>query len=223
MAPTAIAVSRIDNMEASIAVRGIHVGSTSPKRRWGVSIPPSWVPDHPKETRVRPHLAEHRVFASPRRPGATRLPFGRLPMEKEPLQGWQMPADTLDRLLVTLAVRLHAFAVCEIKRGWRLKFAPMEGITIHYVLNGRGTLQASGKAIHSFAPHTIMIVPARIAQSLGDHRDTAREAASDEHCTIIDDGLVTFTAGDGTRDILVVCGTISATYGGALGLFDHLH
>jgi AraC-like DNA-binding protein len=67
-----------------------------------------------------------------------------------------------------------------------------------------------------------MIVPARTSQSLGDHRDTAKEATSDEHCTIIDDGLVTFTAGDGSRDTLVVCGTISATYGGALGLFDHL-
>jgi AraC family transcriptional regulator, activator of mtrCDE len=48
------------------------------------------------------------------------------------------------------------------------------------------------------------------------------EARAEEHCTIIDDGLVAFTAGNGSRDVLVVCGTISATYGGALGLFDHL-
>jgi AraC-like DNA-binding protein len=143
--------------------------------------------------------------------------------DKDPLQVWNMPADTLDRLLVTLAVRLHAFAVCKIKDGWRLRFAPMEGITIHYVLKGRGTIRADGKELRSFEPQTIMIVPARCEQSLGDHRNNAKEADAAENCTVIDDGLVTFTAGAGSRDLLVICGTISATYGGALGLFNNLH
>lgn len=40
---------------------------------------------------------------------------------------------------------------------------------------------------------------------------------------MIDDGLITFTAGDGSRDLLVICGTISASYAGAFGLFDYLH
>jgi AraC-like DNA-binding protein len=146
-----------------------------------------------------------------------------VPMEKDLLQVWDMPADTLDRLLVTLAVRLHAFALCEIKRGWRLRFAPMEGITIHYVLNGRGTLRVGDNPLLPFEPQTIMIVPAQIQQTLGDHRESGKEASAEEHCTVVDDGLVTFTAGDGSRDTLVICGTISATYGGALGLFDQLH
>ena len=49
-----------------------------------------------------------------------------------------MPAEILDRLLITLAVRLHAFALCQITRGWRLVFDPMEAVTIHYVLAGSG-------------------------------------------------------------------------------------
>ena len=48
------------------------------------------------------------------------------------------------------------------------------------------------------------------------------EARADDRSTLIDDGLVRFTAGDGSRDTLVVCGTISAAYGGALGLFEYL-
>ena len=43
-----------------------------------------------------------------------------------------MPAaDILDRLLVTLAVRLHAFSVCQIQEGWRLSFDAFDSITIH--------------------------------------------------------------------------------------------
>jgi AraC-like DNA-binding protein len=142
-------------------------------------------------------------------------------MDKDFLQVWEMAADTLDRLLVTLAVRLHAFAVCEIKRGWRLRFAPMEAITVHFVLKGRGSLQVGSTAL-PFQPQTVMIVPAQSNQSLGDHQGKANEANAEQHCTVVDDGLVTFTAGDGSRDVLVICGTISATYGGALGLFNQL-
>ena len=39
---------------------------------------------------------------------------------------------------------------------------------------------------------------------------------------MLGDGLVTFTGGDGSRDILLLCGAIPATYGDALTLFDLL-
>jgi hypothetical protein len=63
-----------------------------------------------------------------------------------------MPAaDILDRLLVTLAVRLHAFSVCQIQEGWRLSFDAFDAITIHYVLAGAGSVRA-GTAIASRSP-----------------------------------------------------------------------
>lgn len=133
-----------------------------------------------------------------------------------------MPTDVLDRLLITLAVRLHAFAYCEIERGWRLTFNPMDMITIHYVLAGSGVLQTDTGASVSFRADNIVIVPARVSQSLGEVGASAGVAAGEEHATLVDDGLVKFTAGDGSRDILIICGAISATYGGALGLFDRL-
>lgn len=67
--------------------------------------------------------------------------------------------DVLDRLLTTLDVNLHAFAVCEVRPGWRLVFDPMDAVVIHYVLAGSGALQTRDGAAYSFGPHAIVIVP----------------------------------------------------------------
>ena len=40
-----------------------------------------------------------------------------------------MAADTLDRLLTTLSVDLHAASVCLVQQGWQLAFSPFEAIT----------------------------------------------------------------------------------------------
>ena len=130
--------------------------------------------------------------------------------------------DMLDRLLTTLAVRIHAFAMCEIKSGWRLVFEPMDAVTIHYVLNGSGTVRISGGIDVTYAPLSIIVVPAKVVQSLGETHAVKAEANASENCGMLADRLVKFTAGDGSRDTIVVCATISASYGGALGLFDTL-
>jgi AraC-like DNA-binding protein len=133
-----------------------------------------------------------------------------------------MVKDVLDRLLITLAVRLHAFSVCRIQSGWRLLFDPFDAVTVHYVLAGSGSVRAGSSRWLPFAPRSIIIVPARQPHALGEAQAPAAEVHGENHCTLLDQGLVTFTAGDGSPDTLLVCGTIAATYGGALGLFDHL-
>jgi AraC-like DNA-binding protein len=132
-----------------------------------------------------------------------------------------MAADVLDRLLTTLAVRLHAFSVCQIERGWRLLFDPFEAITIHYVLAGTGSVRVGSGPWLPFGPRSIIIVPARQPHALGEPVEAVGEARGEDNCALVD-GLVAFTAGDGSRDTLLVCGAITASYGGALGLFDHL-
>lgn len=133
-----------------------------------------------------------------------------------------MATDTLDRLLTTLAVRIHAFAVCEIKAGWRLNFDPMDAVTIHYVLAGAGTVRVADGMDAVYAPFSMIVVPARMSQSLGAPANVKGEANAANNCGLLADGLVRFTAGDGSQDTLVVCATITASYGGALGLFDRL-
>jgi hypothetical protein len=133
-----------------------------------------------------------------------------------------MSSEVLDKLLTTLSVRLHAFAVCEIQEGYRLGFDPHDAVTIHYVLSGRGVLQVgSGKSV-SFSPNSIIVVPARERQSLGEASPTRGETPADENCAMIGDGILKFTAGEGTPTTRLLCGMILATYGGTLGLFDHL-
>lgn len=133
-----------------------------------------------------------------------------------------MAQDVLDRLLITLAVRLHAFSVCRIQRGWRLRFGPLEAVTIHYVLAGSGSVRAGSGPWVPFAPHSVVIIPARQPHALGEAEAAVGEVRGEDHCTLLENGLVTFTAGDGSRDTLLICGMISASYGGALGLFDRL-
>ncbi len=131
-----------------------------------------------------------------------------------------MRADLLDRLLVTLAVRLRAFSVCRIQRGWQLGFSPFEAITIHYVLRGTGSLRVGAGPWQAFAPYSVIIVPARLPHALGEAEEVVGAARAEDHCLLHGDGLVSFMAGDGTPDTLLVCGQISASHDGALGLFE---
>ena len=133
-----------------------------------------------------------------------------------------MATDTLDRLLTTLAVRVHAFAVCEIKTGWRLAFGPLKAVTIHYVLAGTGAIRVEGAMAAAYAPFSVIVVPSGVSQSLGEAGAVQGEVDGGDHCGPAADGLVRFIAGDGSRDTFVVCATISASYAGALGLFDDL-
>ena len=133
-----------------------------------------------------------------------------------------MATDTLDRLLTALAVRLHAFSVCEIQQGWHLAFSSFEAITVHYVLKGSGALRVSNGPWLPFAAQSILVIPARQSHIVGDAGPGGRMVYADDHCSLLADGLVTFTAGDGSRDTLLLCGAISASHGGALGLFDLL-
>jgi len=120
------------------------------------------------------------------------------------------------------AVRLHASSVCEIQNGWRLAFPPFEAITVHYVLRGSGALRVGNGPWLPFASRSALVVPARRPHVIGEAAPLAQIVRADEHCSLLADGLVKFTAGDGRRDTLLLCGAISTSHGSALGLFDLL-
>lgn len=133
-----------------------------------------------------------------------------------------MAANVLDKLLETLDVRLHAFAICHIEHGYRLVFDPMDAVVIHYVLAGAGVLKVGNAAPVPFGPRSILVVPPRQSQSLSPNVGSLRDVLASESSILVADGLIKFIAGPGEGEILTVCGTISATYSGAFGLFDHL-
>ena len=133
-----------------------------------------------------------------------------------------MAADVLDRLLTTLAVRLHACSVCQIQHGWGLAYSAFDAITIHFVLSGKGALRVGTGPVLPFAACSALVVPAHQPHVLGELGSGVRLVRADEHCSMLGDGLVSFTAGDGSRDVLMLCGMISASHNSALGLFDLL-
>jgi len=96
----------------------------------------------------------------------------------------------LDRLLATLDVQLHAFAVCEIRPGWRLVFDGMDAVIIHYVLAGTGALQTEGRAAFSFGPQSILIIPPGRRQSLSRPSGPLRDVYASDGCSL---GIVTST------------------------------
>ena len=133
-----------------------------------------------------------------------------------------MAADKLDRLLTTLAIRLHACSVCQIQQGWGLAYSAFDAITIHFVLAGQGTWRVGTGPVLPFTARTALVVPAHQAHVLGGVGPGIQLVRADEHCSMLGDGLVSFTAGDGSRDALMLCGMISSSHSSALGLFDLL-
>ncbi|SFU70492.1 AraC-type DNA-binding protein [Methylobacterium sp. 174MFSha1.1] len=134
-----------------------------------------------------------------------------------------MTCTVLASLLPTLSVQVHAFAFCEIQTGWRLaKSALADALLVHYVLAGSGSIVVADQPPLLFGQNSMIILPRDVDYSIGSV-DAAGTVTSGEVRRLLPNGLVAYTAGDGSRDILLACGSISASYAGSLGLFDRLH
>ncbi|MFC0409774.1 AraC family transcriptional regulator [Roseomonas elaeocarpi] len=132
-----------------------------------------------------------------------------------------MAANSLDRLLAALVVHLHSASVCTIGQGWRLAIAPLEAATVHHVLAGSGIVRVGNAAPVPYASGSVIVVPPRQGHIVGDAWPGAREVNAGETCGPFADGLAAFTAGSGPGTLLL-CGSIPASHGLALSLFDLL-
>ena len=133
-----------------------------------------------------------------------------------------MRRHALDELLTTLDVAVHAVALCEIGTAAQLVFAPMGMVTVHYVLRGSGILNLGGAGSVSFGPKSIVVVPPGGSVSLASSPHPVRTVEATEAATMMTDGLLGFSTGDERPELVIVSGTITATYAGGFGLFDRL-
>lgn len=101
-----------------------------------------------------------------------------------------------------------------------MSFPVFKAVTVHFVLRGSGDIQAGGAPPISFAPASVLVVPALQPHWVGDGGSSAETGAAADKCVLIGDGLVEFTAGNGADDTLLLCGALSAPDQAALGLFD---
>lgn len=132
--------------------------------------------------------------------------------------------DPLDRLLLALSAHVEALAICEVCRGWRLVLDPRDAPLLHYVLKGSGRLRLVDGPSMALTRHSLVLVPPRRLQSLeAPNKRPLREARGADRFSAPAEGLLRMKAGAGDPDVVTACGMVRATFGGAVGLFDHLH
>ena len=103
-----------------------------------------------------------------------------------------------------------------------MTFPVFKVITVHFVLQGTGHLRVGVAEPLPFAPSSVLVIPALRPHWVGDAGPAAGIGPAAEKCDLIGDGLVEFTAGNGTGDTLLLCAAVSAPHDAALGLFDLL-
>lgn len=127
----------------------------------------------------------------------------------------------IDRLLADLSVRVEPFVLCQLSSGWRMHLPGPPGVTLHYVLKGRGAVRGPDGRSHPIAPSWLVIVPplaVHILETGAEIRDELRIAAPPAGPP-----MHTITAGAAAApDLVIACGVIDVRYGRSLGLFDRL-
>lgn len=159
------------------------------------------------------NLLDRLLQALPKAGAST--PDGQTPM------GRQGPTETLERLLATLQVAVHSMAICEVGEGGALALPSLPHPLIHYVLRGSGSLQVEGDDAIAFDPHTFVVVPKGKPHSIrvrGRSRETSVQTGGS--IAMVDHMLRMSTGENHIAEIVTTCGTIEATYSGALGMFD---
>lgn len=129
----------------------------------------------------------------------------------------------LDRLLNSLAVELQRCVVCSIPNYAQARFAPINAVTVHYVVAGSGFFQLGNEAALALGPESIVIAPARTLQFWASHRDAGADTHGRELCSSVDDKLAQLQVrGQADEALSIVRSEIKVTNGGIAGFFDHL-
>lgn len=136
----------------------------------------------------------------------------------------------LDELLGAIELDVAPFAVCEIRRGWSVDMPPDGHTALHFVVAGEGTVRVAGDPPRPFSPGSVVVIPPgrpHRVDLLAPATDLAPVAAgavidAAADCSVPEHGLKRLVAGEGAPGVIMVCGSVRATYAGAFGVFDGL-
>jgi AraC-like DNA-binding protein len=132
-----------------------------------------------------------------------------------------MPNPAPEKLLELLDVRLDAFAMCEIDRNCALACPPLGTMLVHFVLEGEGAVECEHGRYDLRRGH-VLLVPRNTAKRIEGPAPILSVVAVDEGCPLAL-GLVKFRASaSGVPGLVLGCGSISMSVGGAPGLLDDL-
>lgn len=134
-----------------------------------------------------------------------------------------MNNDLLERLLSALDIGIDAFAVCEVRRGFRLILKPIGAIEVHYVLKGTVHMYVAGAGAIVCGPGSLIVVPPGTQQSIAADEQPTQEVVASRDCLTLGEGIVLHDlAGGSPGDLRLVCGLVTANVSGTLGLLDDL-
>lgn len=143
---------------------------------------------------------------------------------KQPMR--PAPASQIDSLMAALDVNFVRLAECVVSTGWRLSVAATDLPGIHYNLAGMGRLIVGKGSPIPLAPHTLIIVPPgrsfRIEAADGNGVFGALRTVESRWSEAAPGEFRRFVAGDGEREIILICGYFRASYGASIELFANL-
>ncbi len=137
---------------------------------------------------------------------------------------YELPSSAhmaLDHLLAVLNIDVADFTVFDIRDGWGMRFDACKTTSLHYCLEGVGTLVVRGAVPIPLEPHTFLLLPPGVAYRIEsaspkqiwlEHRTGAstRKSAS------------TLTVGEGQQGIITACGEIRVGLAGGSDLFTSM-
>lgn len=128
----------------------------------------------------------------------------------------------LEKLLNSLEVEVRPFAMCDVRRGWRLRLLGSDRWAMHFIQEGRGLLAWGVQPPRSLEKGFLVIIPPGVEHSINCANEPGRVVTADP-TTVPDDGrVVDIVAGDGRAGLTMACGRVDATRAGGQGLFDQL-
>ncbi len=137
---------------------------------------------------------------------------------------YELPSSahmTLDHLLAVLNIDVTDFTVFDIREGWGMRFDVCKTTSLHYCLEGVGTLAVRGAVPIPLEPHTFLLLPPGVAYRI--------ESASSkqiwlEHRTGVSSrkSVSTLTVGEGRQGIITACSEIRVGLAGGSDLFTSL-
>ena len=130
----------------------------------------------------------------------------------------------LDHLLAVLDIGVTHFTTCDIRDGWGLRFDACRTASLHYCLEGAGTLAVHGARPIRLEPHTFVLLPPGAAYRL---ESASSKPVRLEHrarlCGVSSrESVPTLTVGEGRQGIATACGELRVGLAGGSGLFTPL-
>ena len=130
----------------------------------------------------------------------------------------------LDQLLAVLDIGVTHFTVCDIRNGWGMRFDSCKTASLHYCLEGAGTLAVHGGPPIQLEPHSFVLLPPGVAYHLEsaaikpvrlEYRARVCGVSSQE-------SVPTLIAGEGLQGITTACGELRIGLAGGVDPFGSL-